>query len=193
MHGLVHKAYHGFVRATFGAPVWSAVVAAVPDHGTENFVPQDPAVLQRLVAATAAALDRPADAVLEDFGTYLASHDNMGQLRRLLRFGGGSYLEFLLSLEDLADRSRLALPSLTLPPMQIDARGDGDYALTIAGGPPGLGHVMTGLLRAMADDYGALVLLDHAGDSAGNDTVAIQLLDPGFHDAKSFDLRPAGA
>jgi hypothetical protein len=32
------------------------------------------------------------------------------------------------------------------------------------------------------------VLLDHAGDAAGNDTVEVHLLDAGFHDAKSFDL-----
>ena len=65
-----------------------------------------------LCAALAAALKWPQLDVLEDLGTYLVSHKNGQNLRRLLRFGGQKYEEFLISLDELNDRSELPFLAL---------------------------------------------------------------------------------
>jgi hypothetical protein len=44
------------------------------------------------------------------------------------------------------------------------------------------------MLRAMADDYGALVLLDHRGADSKRAVIEVRLLDPAFADGRSFDL-----
>ncbi len=193
MHGLVHKAFRGFVHAAYGPRAWGEVTAVLKDLPAETFAAHDPGVIAAAVAATAGVLDRPADAVLEDFGIYLASHEGVGPLRRLLRFGGDGFVDFLMSLEDLPDRCRLALPTLALPEMRLDETGDGRFLLRIRGGLPGTGHVLTGLLRAMADDYGALALLEHRDDAGGDgggggEAVAIHLVDAGHQAAKAFQL-----
>ena len=47
---------------------------------------------------------------------------------------------------------------------------------------------MVGLLRAMADDYGALVVMEHMGASPGREIIAIMLLEPSFAEGRRFDL-----
>jgi hypothetical protein len=46
-------------------------------------------------------------------------------LRRLLRFGGGTFEEFLVSLEELPDRARLAMPELEMPEITLSVEGGG--------------------------------------------------------------------
>ena len=53
---------------------------------------------------------------------------------------------------------------------------------------PGVGHLIVGLLRAMADDYGALVLLEHRGVADGGEQVAVTLLDQSYAAGRRFDL-----
>lgn len=47
---------------------------------------------------------------------------------------------------------------------------------------------MIGVLRAMADDYGALVMLEHNGKSDGRDVITITLVETSFAEGRSFDL-----
>ena len=98
----------------------------------------------------ARALDRPKEAVLEDLGTYLVSHPNVEALRRLLRFGGETFIEFLHSLDDLPGRARLAVEDLDLPDMELREHGGSSYSLTCHSFGSGFGHVMLGILRALA-------------------------------------------
>jgi hypothetical protein len=126
--------------------------------------------------------------LLEDLGTYLVSHPNLERLRRLLRFGGVSYLDFLHSLEDIPDRGHMALPDLDLPRLRLVDCGEGLFRLHVSVLFSGVGHVVVGLLRAMADDYGALVLLDHGGNDAGDEVISIHLLDHRHSEGRRFDL-----
>ena len=73
----------------------------------------------RVLDALCADLNRPRAEMLEDLGTYLVSHPKMEDLRRLLRFGGVTYVEFLHSLDDLSDRVRLAVSDLCLPTLEL--------------------------------------------------------------------------
>lgn len=112
MHGLLLRSIQAYLRATFGAAVWGRVLrnAGQSAEGFEPMLPYDGEVLERVLAVSAAELDRSVETVLEDVGTFLVASPGHQALRRLLRFGGASFAEFLQSLEELPDRARLALP-----------------------------------------------------------------------------------
>lgn len=190
MHGLVNRSIQCFVRDTYGAAIWGqiALEARLGFDGFEPMLVYDGALTEAVVTAAAMVLGRARDTVLEDLGTYLVSHHNTEALRRLLRFGGVTFEDFLHSLEDLPERARLALPDLDLPGLLLIEQADGDYQLQVSAAIPGAGHVMVGLLRAMADDYGALVLLDHAGRDDAGERVRIQLLDQSHSSGRNFVL-----
>ena len=97
------------------------------------------------------------------------------------------------ALEDVRERSHLALPDLDLPDLRLLDLGEGVYRLHCSVMLPGVGHVVVGLLRAMADDYGALVLLDHDGCRDGDEVIAVQLLDHRHSAGRRFDLAQPGA
>lgn len=187
MHGLINRSIQGFLRDTCGAATWG-LVAREARLGFDSFEPMltyDAGLTTTVLAAASKVLNRPFDSMLEDLGTYLVSHPNTEALRRLLRFGGVTFEDFLHSLEDLPERARLALPDLDLPGLELAETNYAEYRLAIHAPFAGMGQVMVGLLRAMADDYGALVLLDYAGDA---DTILIKLLDHRHSTGRDFDL-----
>lgn len=196
MHGLINKAIQNFLRDSFGQQAWRAIAASSgidrplgPD-GFEAMQVYDDSLTEAMLNAAVSVLRRPRDSLLEDLGTYLISNPLLERLRRLLRFGGVSFTDFLYSLDDLQGRSRLAVPELALPELTLE-EGDeaGVFTLTCWGCPRGFGHVMVGILRALADDYGALVVLEHHGEGGqGSEVIGIALHDPAFHAGRSFDL-----
>lgn len=190
MHGLINRAIQSFVSDTYGAARWQQI-AQLSGLGFTEFeamLSYDPAVAPRILAAAVRELDKPRETLLEDLGTYLVSHPNTEALRRLMRFGGDSFLEFLHSLDDLPERARLAVSDLDLPELDLDERGPGRFRLACRGGPDGVGHVLVGLLRAMADDYGALVYLELRPDAGGAAEIDITLYESAYAAGRRFDL-----
>ncbi len=190
MHGLVNRAMQCFLRDTYGPDVW-AEIARRAELRFENFeamLDYDDAVSERVIAEAAAVLNKSRELLAEDLGTYLVSHPNTEALRRLLRFSGTTYNDFLHSLDDLPDRARLAVSDLRLPQLELRERGPGLFRLTLRGGPPGAGYVMLGILRALADDYGTLVLAEHAGRRGGIEVVTLSVHDADFFEGRSFLL-----
>ena len=190
MHGLVNKALQCFLRDTFGPAAW-AMVAERAQLGFASFEAMtryDPAITELVIATAIKVLERPREIFLEDMGTYLVSHPNSHSLRRLLRFGGTSFVEFLHSLDDLPGRGRLALPHLDLPALELVDIGVDRFSLHCRSNVIGGGHVLVGLLRAMADDYGALVVLEYRGRAEDTDVIGIQLLDMDFAEGRAFSL-----
>lgn len=199
MHGLINKAIQAFLTDSFGMDTWRAILTRAQlssDLGGEGFEAMrvyDDALTLAALAAACDVLERPRDSVLEDLGTYLMSNERLEPLRRLLRFGGVSFTDFLFSLEDLQGRSRMAVADLVLPELVLDEGEAGHFRLICQDCPDGFGHVMVGILRALADDYGALAVLDHAGRSpTGNEVIAISVFDPSFHAGRHFDLVAGG-
>ncbi len=191
MHGLINRSVQCFLRDTFGTEVWHAVAAdaGVPAEGFEPLLRYEDAITLRLVDAAADRLGRPRESLLEDLGTYLVSHPNREGLRRLLRFGGVGYVDFLHSIDDLPGRGRLAVPDLDLPQLELTEEGGGRFLLACRAPHSAFATVMIGVLRAMADDYGALVLLEPAGRGEdGAELIAIDLLDQSFAEGRRFDL-----
>ena len=197
MHGLVNRAIERFVRDTYGRDVWIGTIQRL-DLGLTEFeamMSYEPEITEQVLTAVGARLARGRDDLLEDIGTYLVSHPATEPLRRLLRFGGVDYVEFLHSLDDLPERARLAVADLDLPVLELQDMGGGQYQLHV-GLPKGhalrLGPVVVGLLRAMADDYGALALVEHQGDAPGHEIIEVRLLDEGFAHGRAFALGLGG-
>lgn len=188
MHGLINRSIQNFVTDSYGTAVWADVVVRadldVPDF--EAMLIYDDALTPKLLDHVAAALGRPRAEMMEDIGTYLAS--KVEAVRRLLRFGGVNFEEFLHSLDDLPDRARLAVADLDLPEIELREHAKGRFSLICDSPLQGYGHVMMGILRVMADDYGALALLDHSGVTYGPETVCISLVEPDFAEGRRFEL-----
>lgn len=177
MYGLLLRSIQTYLRATFGSATWAKVLRAaeMPSEGFEPMLPYDQATLDSVISACALQLDRAPEVMLEDVGTFLVAHPANTALRRLLHFGGASFEEFLYSLEELPDRGRLALPGLDLPQVALTNLGAGSFLLSFSGGFPALFPVIVGALRAMADDYGALVLIDTESAASTSNSFALSL------------------
>lgn len=190
MHGLINRAIQCFVTDSYGGDKWLEATRYA-DLGFvefESMLAYDDAVTARVLDAVSLVLDRSRTDVMEDLGTYLVSHPNVEALRRLLRFGGVTFVEFLHSLDDLPDRARLAVSDLKLPRIELREHTPGQFSLICDSPLEGYGHVMMGVLRAMADDYGALAVLEHTGSGQGVETISITLIETEFSEGRVFAL-----
>lgn len=196
MHGLINTAIQSFLKVSFGDSAWSqiahlsGVTETLGPEGFEAMQLYEDDLTYAVLDAAAAQLERPRESLLEDIGTFLISNEMMNSIRRLLRFGGVSFTDFLFSLDDLQGRSQLAVPELLLPELMLEERAQGTFSLSCIGGPDGFGHVMIGILRAIADDYGALVVLDYADQDGkhAKEIITIDVYDPAFQPGRHFDL-----
>lgn len=195
MHGLVNTSLQNFVVDVYGAEVWREV-AGMADLGFERFEAMllyHDDITHSTIAAASARLGKSRDDILEDMGIYLVSHPNMSRIRRLLRFGGSNFVEFLESLDDLPERMRLAVPDLEMPRLRLVDRGQGRYWLHCGRRPEGTGQVILGALRAVADDYGALAFVDRIEApeevrASGDLLIEITVLSTSFAAGRAFEL-----
>lgn len=190
LHGLIFWCFEGFVRFTYGGACWRAVMQDM-DLGFDSFGPvfrYDTKLADCLVAHVARQLGKSPDALLEDFGTFLVTDPRVERVRRLLRFSGADYTDFLHSLEDLRGRAQLAVPELDLPILELDEAAPDEFHVTCRHGVAGVAHVLLGMLRALADDYGALVYLEHLGRQGQDERLSIRLLKMQHSEGRAFDL-----
>lgn len=194
MHGLINRSIQSFVSDTYGAPVWEEVSTAadLPPEGFEPMLIYDDTVTDSLLTQVSATLDKPEAALLEDLGTYLVSHPSGRGVRRLLRFSGETFADFLYALDDLPSRARLAMPDLEMPDLELREEAGGQFRLFVCSMHRGWGFVMMGLLRAMADDYGALVMMEMAPGASSIAVIEIRLLDSRYAEGRSFSLADTG-
>lgn len=195
MHGMVNRALQGFLTTTYGVPVWAEVrdQAGLCFDDFEAMLDYPDAMTLACFDAAAHVLHKPHNALLEDIGTWLVTDPHLESLRRLLRFSGSGFVDFLLSLEEIGDRGRLVLPDLELPQIWLERQDLSRFRVRARWPVPGIGPILMGCLRAMADDYGALAVLGLGGVEAdGTECVDIQLLDAEFAQGRSFDLARVG-
>ena len=193
MHGLINRAIERFARDTYGDAFWEKVCRrqGLGFHGFEAMLTYRPELTDGVLDGLAGALGKAREEVLEDIGTFLVSAQTSGALRRLLRFSGTDFIDFLYSLDDLPARVRLAVPELHLPQLELREHTSRRFSLAVRSDTlmrNRFGHVMLGLLRAMADDYGALVLLEYKGAGGGEELIEITLPETEFSQARAFDL-----
>ncbi|MBV1867393.1 MAG: heme NO-binding domain-containing protein, partial [Marinosulfonomonas sp.] len=99
MYGLINRSVQCFIRDTYGPDSWKTI-AGLAGLGFENFeslTSYDDELTGTVLSVAAGHLSKTPESFLEDLGTYLVSHPNLEAIRRLLRFGGDSFLEFLQS------------------------------------------------------------------------------------------------
>ena len=193
MHGLINRSIQCFVCDNYGADVWGDVVrsADLEFSQFESMLEYDDALTYTVLDGVAARLSKSREMLLEDLGTFLITNPKAQALRRLLRFSGVTFIDFLHALDDLHDRARLAVPELDLPKLElVGYRATGGFTLYCRWRHPGFGHVLIGALQAMADDYGALVLLEHLGAEGCCERISIKLLEARFAEGNSFNLSP---
>ena len=190
MHGLINRAIQRFVTDSYGEAKWLAVTKRANLEFTEfeaMWIYKD-AITSDVLSAVCDVLYRSDEELLEDIGTYLVSDPNIAAIRRLLRFGGLNFVEFLHSLDDLPDRARLAVSDLHLPRVELTENSQTSYSLRCYDDLYGWGYVFMGVLRAMSDDYGALAFLEHKGRDSDAEIVEISLLEQEFSADRGFDL-----
>ncbi|MBD3804612.1 MAG: heme NO-binding domain-containing protein [Thioclava sp.] len=184
MLGLINRSIQNFLTDTHGVEVWRRVAArlGLSAAGFEPMLKYEKGQSLKLIEAACAELGRSRTDLLEDLGTYLATRE---PVRRLLRYGGCDYTDFLNTLDDLHDRARMALADLDLPELSLETLDDGEYRLRVAGRLPGWATVFSGILRAMADDYGVLALIE---SEENGEIVSIRLLDSSYAKGRNFAL-----
>lgn len=190
MHGLVNCSLQKFLTDTYGRPCWEEITRAGETGITdfESMLQYDNGLTDRIIRGAEIVLRKPRAILLEDLGTYLVSHPNVENLRRLLRFGGSDFLEFLYSLEDLPGRARLALPDLHLPQMAVEDISANAFLLHVDEGLAGFAQVIAGMLRAIADDYGALVVLEPSVQTQRRDSLKVLLIESEYAQGRRFEL-----
>ncbi|MBV1865937.1 MAG: diguanylate cyclase [Rhodobacteraceae bacterium] len=197
MHGIFNRGLQSYVRDIFGPEIWEACCtqAGLSFFNFETMLKYDDGVTDRVIEALTQVLGRPRDELLEDFGTYVVSEEHFASVRRLLRFGGETYEEFLHSLEDLHDRAKMAIPDLDVPRLRLTAHPGDCFTLHYHFAKQGYGSIFLGLLRAMADDYGSLVVVEHLSQQKGDldaDLFEISLLQSQTAAPKELTLPEAG-
>ncbi|WP_112308766.1 diguanylate cyclase [Pseudogemmobacter bohemicus] len=191
MYGLLLRALQDYIQVTFDPESWDRIIAGsgTLPTGFEPLLPYKHEVLRHTLRLCAEELERPVSVILEDLGTWVIAAGYHGAARRLLRFCGADFADFLYSLGELPDRARLALPDLTLPDLSLEERGAGLFRLTCSNGLQELNWILLGALRAMADDYGALVLIEEENCPDGRTiALSIRLLESHFSEGRTFDL-----
>jgi hypothetical protein len=187
MDALLLRSLQSYVIDTFGTPSWQEICrrAALT---FEPMLRYDPGTADRIAQVAAEVLGRSVDTIWEDVGTYLVTNTEREGVRRLLRFGGTTYADFLHSLEDLPGRARLAMPDLVVPEVTLQEVGPDRFELRSRSHLRGVQRVLVGILTAMADDYGALCLIEPGAD----DCTTIAVLDRTHSQARQFDLAVRG-
>lgn len=186
MDALLLRSLQGYVRDTFGPAVWQAICrrASLTVVTFEPMLRYDEGLADRVAQHAADELGRPVETVWEDMGTYLVTNPGHEGVRRLLRFGGISFADFLYSLDEMPGRARLAMPELDLPDVQLHEMGPDRFRILCKSRLKGMVRVMVGLLTAMADDYGTLCVIEPDCD----DRITVRVLDSAHAAARQFDL-----
>lgn len=190
MHGLINRSFQNYMTDSYGRDAWLRVAARAdvspPDF--EAMLPYEDSVATEVLDSMGVVLGRARGEIMEDVGAYLVSHPNTEAVRRLLRFGGVNFEDFLHSLDDLPDRAHMAVSDLHIPAIELHGHGEGDFSLICDSPLAGFGHLMMGILRVMADDYGVLALLELEEPGNGKEIVRIQMVAADFADGRTFDL-----
>ena len=193
MHGLINRSIQSFVCDAHGPQAWAAITRLTPSGITdyEALLSYPDQETEDLISAAERALDKPRDHLLEDLGTWLVTSANLAPVRRLLRFGGTDFVEFLHSLDELPGRARLAVNGLELPALELRDHASLTYSIGLPAEASNFGPVLQGVLQAMSDDYGALALFALSVRPNGDSVLQIRVFKTDHAAGNAFDLTVA--
>ena len=190
MLGVVNKVIESFVRQRYGDKLWADVLVdlSLPGYEFEAMLTYEDGITYDLIDGLAKRQSKMYQDILEDIGGYLVAEDSQASVRRLLRFGGATFEDFLLSLDDLNDRVALALDILEMPTVAVEPISAEKVHIRVVPKCQGFSEVLMGLLRTLADDYGALVFMDRVEDAKSTECIEVILIDHHHSAGTSFDL-----
>lgn len=121
MLGVVNKAIEAFVCQRYGDKLSADLLIdlSLPGYEFEAMLTYEDGITYDLIDRLAKRQSKMHQDVLEDIGGYLVAEDSQASIRRLLRFVGATFEDFLLSLDDLNDRVALALDILEMPMIRV--------------------------------------------------------------------------
>lgn len=178
MHWLVRKSIESFLRETYSDDFWLTVCRSSGMSSRSSYIIDRHS--QELITTASDRLEKPECELLEDLGAWIARQE---RIRRLLRFSGRDFNDFLLNLEMLADRVSMVAPDLSVPRMQVTEEGADVVRVDFPPDESGWVSMMAGLVRCMADDYGALCLI-----WADENSLTVQISDGSFTPGRHFLL-----
>lgn len=187
MQGMINRSLESFLRTTYGDAIWQDILrlARIDQSDFLAMASAHPSDGRRVVRAAARILGKPVGELLEDLGGWLVQ---LEPIRRLLRFSGTDFVEFVHSLDELPGRARMILPDLPPAGLIVQHTGPQTYSIRLEGVPTGWSWALAGALRGMADDYGTLALIVVSGQSI---SLSIALEDHAT--SRPFDLSPQPA
>ena len=187
---VVNKALEAFVCQRYGEKLWADLLIALslPGYEIEAMLTYEDGITYDPMDRLAKRQSKMHQDVLEDIGGYLVAEDSQASIRRLLRFGGATFEDFLLSLDDLNDCVALALDILDMPLIRVLLLSTEKIHVRVAPKWHGFSDVLVGLLRALADDYGALVFMDRLADTDQTECIEVILIDHHHSAGTIFDL-----
>lgn len=163
MYSLVGRSLESFLRSSYGDAFWQDLLQeALPELASRPLLTRPSAEnTRRIVFLASRRLGKPVPELAEDLGAWIVRLEGV---RRLLRFSGPNFVEFIRSLEELPGRALLIMPHFPLPELTVVADGAEEYEIFVSHRPRGWIWAIAGMLRGMADDYGTLALIAVAGD-----------------------------
>ncbi|MBK4215516.1 heme NO-binding protein [Paracoccus caeni] len=183
MHRLIDRAIEEFLRDTYGDALLGAVQQMM---GRAADLPAEEGLHDNSrIHVAARRLAKPADELFEDLGAWLARQE---AIRRLLRFSGREFAEFVIRLDELPGRAHMILPDICMPAITVTECSLGDLRVILPERETGWTALLAGMLRVMADDYGALGLISVEGSQIG-----VLIPDAEFAQGRDFQLGAAFA
>ncbi|NCV10055.1 MAG: hypothetical protein EBW44_00435 [Rhodobacteraceae bacterium] len=175
MLGVVNKAIEAFVCQRYGDKLWADLLIdlSLPGYEFEAMLTYEDGITYDLIDRLAKRQSKMHQDVLEDIGGYLVAEDSQASIRRLY---------------DLNDRVALALDILEMPMIRVLPISAEKIHVRVAPKWLGFSDVLVGLLRALADDYGALVFMDRLADTDQTECIVLILIDHHHTAGTSFEL-----
>ncbi len=162
MNGLINRSFELFVRESYGERVWERLArqARVDSRGFLLLQNSPDSVTLLLLAEASKILRKPADELVEDLGGWLTRRE---PIRRLLRFSGRDFPEFIEAVSEFPDRALMLISNLEIPRIKVTTHSRSLYQVEIDSDTGILTMMLAGVLRGMADDYGALAVIQIEG------------------------------
>jgi len=159
MYGLINRAVKGLVTEQFGSEAWDRirVRAGVEEEDFISMESYDDSVTYDLVAAATEELGLDASTILEAFGGYWVEYTAVEGYGELLNSVGDTLPEFLSNLDQMHARVKMAFPDLKPPRFRVADETDAGLVLHYYSHRPGLGPLVVGLVKGLAERFGRQV------------------------------------
>lgn len=175
MHGIVFSLLKSYVGSRHGADAWFTVLKEAGHEGAmflpTNIYPDEQ--MRDLVGAASRVTKTPPDAVLEDFGKFIAPH-LQGMYGFLIKPTWRTR-ELLLNVEDTIHRVvRLKNPGAAPPELRFSEAGP-DTLRFEYNSARRMAALAIGIMKGVAESYGEAIEIDHQKTADGSSLMMVKI------------------